>query len=736
MINVGLYVYTDAVVDLSNELIKVFNDRVTVDSGTLESGNCLFDITQDLGGLYGTSFVAKRVEFFDDEKISVTSSIQNINDISKTYTDFSQTFTIPATKTNNIIFKHWYENSLDVQFSTLKKTDAYIELDTIPFRVGKIQLESAVIKDNFPQSYSITFIGSLGTLKDKFAGLFLKDLTSTEFNEAHNGVIVRDKVAVTEVSSNLMYPLISSLNYWTYNVGTYDIHKNNQPIYYTDLFPALRLQSILKMIQTQFNINFTGDFLNNNRFKAAYLWLKNAEKFTIKGTSDLVTWDYIIDGFEYGYTVDLDNDSFTATNDSSWLYKSATLTVTPTVANFTYFVETYRNGIKVLSQNVQSIIGAQTFTVSGVGFGLAGDVYTIKISAPIQITFQAVLNLSTTIFTGDTPDTYIMRVAKNIQQTTSIPLLGIANYMPEIKIEDFFTGMLKMFNLTCHSSDGYNFKIETLENFYAVGEIVDITEFVKTDAVNLSRVQTYKKINFQYEKSESLVNAGFLSANGIEYGNLNFDTNNDGAEYTIKLPFEDLNFNNLKDKLQVGYSLKTDFQKYIPKPIILYDYNQLAQTNLVGTNYHFSTGISGNGLSYLKYKPFGQELLDSTNTYSLNFNEQQSTITNVLATNSLYNVYYSNYIENIFNYKARLVKVETVLPISILTTLKLNDRVIIRDKRYLINSFTTDLTTGFASFELLTDLRDIIIEDPYANFITTENLGIIETENFIKLKII
>ena len=117
-----------------------------------------------------------RVDLFDDEKISVTSSIQNINDIAKTYTDFSQTFTVPATKQNNKIFKHWYDNSNDYPFSTLTKANAYIEIDTIPFRKGKIQLESANVIDGKPQEYSITFIGILGNLKDTFSGKYLKDL--------------------------------------------------------------------------------------------------------------------------------------------------------------------------------------------------------------------------------------------------------------------------------------------------------------------------------------------------------------------------------------------------------------------------------------------------------------------------------------------------------------------------------------------------------------------------------
>jgi len=277
--------------------------------------------------------------------------------------------------------------------------------------------------------------------------------------------------------------------------------------------------------------------------------------------------------------------------------------------------------------------------------------------------------------------------------------------MPEIKVEDFFSGLLKMFNLTCYSTDGINYTVEQLESYYTSGQIRDITKYIKSDNINLNRVKTYKKINFEYEKSESLVNVGFMSANGIEYGSLFYDTGNDGDEYNIKLPFEDLNFNNLQDKLQVGYALKTDLQKYTPKPVILYDYNPSALTPLTGTTFYFSNSTIGIGTGYTSYKAFGQEYFDGTNTYSLNFNQQQSTLTNESISDSLYNQYYENYLANIFDSKARLIKVSGILPTSLLTTLKLNDRLIIRDKRYLINTFTTDLTTGEVQFELLTDNR-------------------------------
>jgi len=239
-----------------------------------------------------------RIDLFDDEKISVTSSIQNINDISKTFTDFSQTFVVPASKQNNKIFRHWYENSNDNGFSTLTKADAYIELDTIPFRSGKIQLESANVKDGQPQDYSITFIGALGSLKDKFNGLYLKDLTDTTYDFVYSASDVLSRIT-TATSSDVMFPLISSNRYWNYGSTidvTNNINSSTYPIRYNELFPAIRLKPVLNMIENQFGINFDGTtsnpstFLTDGRFTNAYLWLKNKEDFIYIPSYELYTF--------------------------------------------------------------------------------------------------------------------------------------------------------------------------------------------------------------------------------------------------------------------------------------------------------------------------------------------------------------------------------------------------------------------------------------------------------------
>ena len=122
--------------------------------------------------------VINRIELFKDEKISVTSSIQNFSDLGKLFTDYSQSFTIPASKHNNAIFKHWYESAVgetdldapqnvDGAFDHRIKYYGYIEIDTIPFRDGKFTMEKANKKNGFIESYSINFVGNLVQLKDK-----------------------------------------------------------------------------------------------------------------------------------------------------------------------------------------------------------------------------------------------------------------------------------------------------------------------------------------------------------------------------------------------------------------------------------------------------------------------------------------------------------------------------------------------------------------------------------------
>jgi len=254
--------------------------------------------------------VAKRIELFNDEKISVTSSIQNIADISKIYTDFSQSFTVPATKNNNAIFSHWYDNSLVDGYDARRRKNAYIELDTIPFRNGKIQLESASMKNGKPENYTITFFGNLVSLKDTFRGLSLRDVDYSEFNFIYNGTYVKNRVEA-QTTSDIKFPLISSLRPWQYgDASVNDITVTANAIVYTELFPALRLSKVFKGISDFYDVTFEGDFLDTDNFKNAYLWLKNGDVLVVPQSKSKLDFDTKTGTGGYESRFDLLTDRF------------------------------------------------------------------------------------------------------------------------------------------------------------------------------------------------------------------------------------------------------------------------------------------------------------------------------------------------------------------------------------------------------------------------------------------
>jgi hypothetical protein len=642
--------------------------------------------------------VAKRLDLFKDENISITSSIQDVNDISKVFTDFSQSFTVPASTHNNSIFKHWYDNSIDNGFDARVRINAYVELDTIPFKSGKIQLEKAQYKNGVIDNYQITFIGTLVSLKDSFAGKQLRDIDFSGYNFTYNGTVVKNRVT-GGVTNDIKFPLITSKNVWQYGGGgasviNWDISNTASPIYTSDLFPAMKIASIFDAISLNLGLTFEGNFLTDSRFTRAFLWLKNTDLFQQKFKVTKINFqtNTSTTGTQGMFNVFTDTLTYIKPTAPAFLSQSnITFTFTSSGIPFTFYV--YRNGVKL---NEQSFVTQTSPMYLEAPLGESGA-YTFHISATSPVTYTSVYYFETKVGATTTSD---VTVTQSTSQTTDT-ILDIASYMPEISLEEFFTGVLKMFNLTCYSTANSVYKIEQIEDWYNAGEIKDITKYVVNSDFEITKPKSYKRLKFNYEPSESFMNKQYLGTSNHEYGDLNNELNNDGEDYTIKLPFENLLFQKFTGTdLQVGYSLKVGFDNYIPKPVVLYDYGTITTTS-------FKINDGTSTTTATSYNVFGQDTNISSVNWTLNFGVEQSSFTDDIETNTLYANYYEDYINNIFNIKARIIKVKAMMPIPFLTALKLNDRVVIRDKRYIINSYTTDLTTGEVSFDLLNDFRTI-----------------------------
>lgn len=700
---VALYIKTPKYQNTDELTYNNFYKRVKNNGGTFEAGSCLESTIDSLGSSFAELETYNRIELFEDEKISVTSSIQNVNDISKVFTDYSQSFTIPASDNNNEIFKHWYENSLDNGFDQRRRYSGYIEIDTQTFRSGNWQLESATVKNNRVEDYKITFYGELTSLSDKFGEAKLKDLdTLNDYTITYTGANVENLIESTS-ATDVMFPLISSQRVWQYGGGgTQDISQNAHHIHYTELFPAVNISRIFDAIETKYNVSFSGTFLNDSRFTSAYLWLKNKDVFTNLSKPKLIEFTSISNVTSSG---SINATGFTLTpiyNDSVY-YADTGLVINLSVST-NWNVTFYRNGIQLLNQT-----GTGT-SIALLAGSIEGD-YQVYLSTTDICTYTGNLSIREYVYDVNTQEGEFVYSTANIVSGSLANNLDLTQHTPDIKLTDFFSGVLKMFNLTAFSEDGVNFTLEQLDNWYYQGAIKDFSEYCITD-FNYDRIKPYKKVVFSYEKSENFLNRAFYDNAAREYGDLEYPFNSDGSDYTIKLPFENLLFNRFTGtQLQVGYSLNNTFNPYIPKPIILY------RTGGSACSFYLNNGTTTNQIT--NYNVFGQDVYYQNNIHSLNWGYEISSYFNEIIDNSLFSDYYLNYLNNLYSLKSRMVKVKMRLPYLQLLNLKLNDRIVIRDKRYIINQFTTDLTTFESDFELIQDFRNVVFNNGRVQ--TTDN---------------
>ena len=660
----------------------------------------------------------QRIELFNDETINVTSSIQNVQDLSKTYTDFSQGFTVPASSHNNTIFEHWYQSDVNATTDPNLRKDGFIEIDLTTFRKGKIQLDGAVVSNGKPSAYKITFFGEGVTLKDLFGEDLLSDLDYSALSHDYTSAQVKLRIEDNTNAYDVKYPLITSNRIWQYQstsvdaplpnwltatLTNNDIHTNSGAINKTELFPAVRVTKILEAIEAKYGITFNGTFLTDERFTKLFLWFKGKEKFFNSSAPYQIDFTSVTPTFttyDLSQYVDLANNTVTIQYiDPDVIYHRLGISVTSVSTSDPYYIDIYQNG------NLFN-----TITGSGVQVYLLDIIYnTIGLNSVYSFNIRTEGANNLALFVGyqvnyvsgsTTVDDSLQISANNVVTSSGINLSVNA---PQMKVGEFLKGIMLMFNMTIYSLVENEYWLEPLDDWYSKGTLVDITQHTDVTTIEMERMPLYKKIQFKFTDSECFLNKYFAQTYNRSYGDTTYQYNYDGGEFTIEVPFENLlqtKFNG-SQQLQLGYSLNSSFSPYIPKPVLLYQYdNQVAD---------FKYANDGGGHSTITtYTPFGQDLEFNNSDITLNFAPETSTLLEYPIQNTQFSQYYFSYLYNLYNLKQRLVNVKTNLPTSLITNLQLNDRLVIRDKRYIINEMKSNLNTGDVDFQLILDFRPIV----------------------------
>jgi hypothetical protein len=678
----------------------------------------------------------EKVDLFDDEIISLTQTIQNVRDISKIFTPFSKSFSLPASKTNNKLFKHYYNFDIDNGFDARKKVNATIELNYIPFQEGKIQLQGVDMRNNKPYAYKVVFYGNTVNLKDilgedKLSSLsWLSGFTRT-YNAAQvktdlqaNGIDLTNSFDSTLYTDAYVMPLIACKTRLFYRTLTgggvqyfnddgttnpnggnlFDHSGSGSPhqhgLYWQELKYGIRAYLIVKAIEESYDdIEFTSDsfILDTSiaQYYNLYMWMHRRKGFVFDDAEGNIIEERY-EGFSTDTTqmtrVVMVNDYLKVFNLTGGQTLSYSLEVTRSSGTNPYTVTIKKDGVVYASDSGSgsSITMTGSLTNSSTGY----DVY-IEGTATEQFDCEWVITDSY-IGTGET-GTYTgatQTLASNFQFRAS-------EQIPEMKVIDFLTGLFKLFNLTAYVQSDGKIKVQTLDDFYATGIERDITDYVDISQSSVDVALPYKEIKFEYIGRGTETAQLYEQKEGKGWGTEEYKVDNSlsGEVYSVEVPFEHMQFEKLTDNgtalsnLQVGNFIEGD-NAYFGQPLLFY------WQRYSGTSISYLPDDSTHETVSTYCVPLNSVTGTSTdsNHFSVELNEFLPTTT---LTGSLFANYYQDYISDVFNSKRRLTKVKAYLPTRFLITYSLADTLRIADREYKINSITTNLNTGESDLELL-----------------------------------
>jgi hypothetical protein len=288
--------------------------------------------------------------------------------------------------------------------------------------------------------------------------------------------------------------------------------------------------------------------------------------------------------------------------------------------------------------------------------------------------------------------------------------------MPEIKVKDFLSGIIKMHNLVVTPNSPTEFNLQTLDGWYADGTDQDLTQYIDIEEVTINRPPIYREIDFKYQETEQILGFEYKRTNpyGVGYGDLNAKFNFDADTYKVELPFECPLFERLTDidngtltnilvyksqTREFDTDFENRFQPYVGAPILIYG--------------EFSLDINANPISFVDesntetqvnevwYANTSSTSLGVGTAYSIAWGADIDPYYLTSVTNSLYATYWEDYITDLYDSKRRIVKVQAQLPLGKILNFQLNNKIIWNNQKWVVNTASVNMTTGKTSLELL-----------------------------------
>ena len=660
------------------------------------------------------------------EYIKLTKSLFDATDISSRSSDYSHTFRIPMSNNNNTFFAHAYDLNNNGSFNIYNKVRCTVDDNGEVLLDGYLALVS--IYQN-AKEYEVRVFTEIGNISSSIGDKLLTDLDLSDYNHyltygnitnSWNGNITYlDATTGDEV----LYPLVD----WGFNYGTTSyLGESGVGVQVEQLRPSFKLVTVLNKILAEAGYTANWNFATPADFNNQYLLcgvdsgavpnFDSSCKVATSSDQNKFTPTALIFANEIS---DINNvfitDTFTAFADGNYTFILKPIITNSSGTSYTYQFDWDVNGSTVATDTALLGPGVATPTYTQTIALTRGDTLQINYddNSPAA---ELTVNTNTTLECTAFPESSYSSVVQ------------MANFMPKVKQLDLLKTVI----------NNYNLIVEVNELDVTVLEITPYqvwkdngTDRDWTSKLDLSKELITKPLTdlrkqrllFAHAEDNDVLNEAYTISYGKTFGTyeatISSDLNTEGnqSNFTICSPFTTTTAAGYTDVfLHKAFTLNNDGtlknEKYKPKIFYyngtetcstIYIYNPDASTVNSRTTYPLcSEYIIASGsqvtstdkvLNWDAYTPFAS-------THQVN---------SLPAKNTLYELFWRDYIDQIYANEARGVEAYFYLKPSDLRDFKFNDYVLVGNTWFRVLKIN-DYTVGVSN-SVKVELLKIITKD-------------------------
>ena len=650
------------------------------------------------------------VDLFKDETISLTRQLKDLQSPKDTYTDFTQSFKIPATDRNNKLFQNFFDEN--AVFSSWNQNDALpaqIFIHGLPIFDGVVEVLEVDFNMGEPSSYTISFYG-----KTKLATLSWGELTLREMDWSDYDHIVDNSVVQSSWSGGLFGGKIVwdlkdygyGFTYSTSNLSN-NVRKPNTLDFY-DLRPSIRLKDAVIECFKEIGITLTGTLLDRTEFDTWYVTpMAEAgpmvDKFASQfgnvdaetATSTLISvaplW------FNDWQPLPL-GDTTISDPSGSWDSTNYIYTI-PRSGNYTFsfrFNSVSDPNVKI-SVKWEVNKRATTYNRTNTGTFWTGDTQVLVLSRlsagdEVRLVYKTDLNV---FITGEF---HCLNSPYSLQ-----PSVIMARAFPNTKVVEFVNSFMQMTNAILVPISDTEIEMHNIQDWYNSGAIKEYTQYVDFKTITHKKVPIPKTISFKHKDAETESHDYFTHEYGRKFGDLSFTPKVDFASESINVEtiFTVFPPTVLREVNGIGKYMRDTTLQWMG----CFD-SDIKPTQHEFILFHFQPPSTSTyfylGTSWLMSSPTSSVFSGTTSSdYSCAFGLEAVTGGD-MPVNTLYFLYWNDYVSRLYSTKSRLVIMNINLPVLEWFNMKLNDTIAISGNYYKIQSINYDINREYGTIELLT----------------------------------